>query len=150
MNDNTGTTGTSQSGTGNSNNGGRSTDVRQRAIDAYDGARDSVASAGRKASDGIDEAPLIALGAGLAVGALIAALLPKTKTEAELLGPVSRKLSDNARTAADAAREAGTARLRELGLTPDAGRDTLKTIVDGVGDAARSSAQAAVGSVKSR
>jgi ElaB/YqjD/DUF883 family membrane-anchored ribosome-binding protein len=128
--------------------GGRAEDMRRRAIEAYDGARGSVAQAGRRATDGIDEAPLIALGAGFAVGALVAALLPRTQTEAEMLRPMSRKLTDNARTAVDAAREAGSNRLRELGLTPDAGRDAIRNVVDGLGDAARTSAQAAVGSVR--
>lgn len=128
--------------------GSRTEEVRKRAIDAYDGARESVSQAGRRASDGIDEAPLIALAGGFAVGALLAALLPKTETEAELLRPVSKKLSDSARSAAEAAREAGSSRLRELGLTPDAGRDALRNVVEGVGDAARTSAQAAAGAVR--
>ena len=45
--------------------------ARQRAIEAYDGARDRV-------SDTLGEAPLIALAGGIAAGALIAALLPRT------------------------------------------------------------------------
>lgn len=127
---------------------GRTQEVRQKAAEAYDGARQSVAQAGRRASNQIDEAPLIALAGGFAVGALIASLLPKTETESELLRPVSKKLTENAKTAAEAAREAGTGRLRELGLTPDAGRDALRNVVEGVGDAARTSAQAAVGAVR--
>ena len=46
--------------------------IRSRAIEAYDGARDSVAGAGRRATEGIDEAPLIAIAAGLAAGDLAA------------------------------------------------------------------------------
>ena len=133
---------------GSSSRGGRTEDVRQKAIEAYDGAREGVAQAGRRASDGIDEAPLIALAGGFAVGALIASLLPKTQTETEMLRPVSKKLTDKARTAADAAREAGSSRLRELGLTPDAGREKIREVVQGVEDAARTSAQAAVGAVR--
>lgn len=131
-----------------SGRGGRTDEVRQKAVEAYDGARESVSRAGRRASDGIDEAPLIALAGGLAVGALIASLLPKTRTEEDLLRPVSQKLTNNAKTAAEAAREAGKSRLRELGLTPEAGRDTLRSVVDGVGDAARTSAKAAAGAVR--
>ena len=36
--------------------------AREKAIEAYDSARDNRRDAGRKAGDGIDEAPLIALG----------------------------------------------------------------------------------------
>ena len=55
--------------------------ARERAIDAYDVARD-------RTRDGIDGATILALGGGLALGALIAALLPKTQTEAD--GPAWR------------------------------------------------------------
>jgi hypothetical protein len=133
--------------------GGRpnsSTDVRQRAIQAFGGARQSVAEVGRRAGDRLDEAPLIVLGAGFAVGALLAAILPRTDKEEELLRPVADRVKQNARAAAQAARDAGTGRLRELGLTPDSGRDVVRTVVDGISDAARASAQAAVGSVRGK
>jgi len=47
---------------------------RQRAIEAYDSTRERV-------SDTLSEAPLLALAGGIAAGALIAALLPRTKAE---------------------------------------------------------------------
>ena len=122
--------------------------ARQRAIEAYDGARDRVSDAGRKAGDTLAEAPLIALAGGLAAGALIAALLPKSRAEQKLLGPVGERLTGSAKAAADAAREAGTPRREELGLTRDAGVDTIKSILKGAGDAARTSAQAAFGTVR--
>ena len=122
--------------------------AREKALEAYDSARDGAVAARRKAGDGIDEAPLIALAGGLAVGALIAALLPKTAKETALLGSVGVKITDKARAAANAARDAGQARLDELGLTRNAGADTLKSILKGAGDAARISAQAAMGAVK--
>lgn len=131
--------------------GGRHTvgsDLRKRAIDAYDGARDGVSDAGRKAGDALSEAPLLALAGGLAAGALIAALLPRSKGETELLRPAGKKLADTARAAAEAAREAGTSRLGELGLTRDAGVETLRSVLKGAGDAARTSAEAAITKVR--
>ena len=122
--------------------------ARQKAVEAYDSARDSVGQAGRKAGDAIDDAPLIALAGGIAAGALLAALLPRTRTESELLRPVGNRLTDTARSAASAARQAGTEKLQELGLTAEAGKDTLKSILTGAGDAAKASAQAAMGSVR--
>src|SRR5688572_3603436 len=119
---------------------------RQRAIDSYDGS----GAARRKATDTLNEAPLIALAGGLAAGALLAALLPKSKTEQRLLGPVGERLTGTAKAAAEAARDAGTQRLEELGLTRDAGVDTIKSILKGASDAARTSAQAAVGTVRGR
>ena len=122
--------------------------AREKAIEAYDSARETAANAGRKAGDGIGEAPLIALAGGLAIGVLIAALLPKSARETQLLGGVGGRLTDAARTAADAAKEAGKARLDELGLTRDAGAETLKSILKGAGDATKASAQAALSAVK--
>jgi hypothetical protein len=122
--------------------------IRSRAIHAYDDARDSVAGAGRRANDGIDEAPLIALAAGLAAGALIAALLPRTATETRLLRPTADRLTGTARAAAAAAKEAGTSRLAELGLTREKGAETLRSIFDGAGDAARKSADAALSAAR--
>ena len=52
--------------------------ARQRAIEAYEGARD-------RASDTFSQAPLIALAGGIAAGALIAALLPRTEMESRAI-----------------------------------------------------------------
>jgi len=112
--------------------------IRQRAIEAYDSAREGTAGAGRRAGDAISEAPLIALGAGVAVGALLAALIPTSRRERELLGPYGSRVTDAAREAAEAAKAAGSEKLRELGLTPDA-------VAEKATEAARASAQAAVG-----
>ena len=130
------------------NSGDRS--ARQRAVDAYDNARDRVSDAAGKAGDTLGEAPLIALAGGLAAGALLAALLPKSKAEQKLLGPVGERLTGTAKSAVEAARDAGTQRLEELGLTKDAGVDTIKSILKGAGDAAKTSAQAAVGTVRGK
>ena len=81
--------------------------TRQRAIEAYESARD-------RASDTLGEAPLLALAGGIAAGALIAALLPRTDTETRALRPTARRVRDTARSALDAARDTGTRRLDEL------------------------------------
>jgi hypothetical protein len=130
--------------------GGLAQDVRRKAVEAYDSARDGVGQAGAKATDAIDEAPLVALAGGLAAGALLAALLPRTRAESELLRPLGDRITSTARKAASAARDAGTEKMQELGLTREAGMDTLKSIVTGAGDAAKASAQAAMGTVKNQ
>jgi ElaB/YqjD/DUF883 family membrane-anchored ribosome-binding protein len=122
--------------------------AREQAIEAYDSARKTARKARKDASEQIESAPLIALGGGLALGALIAALLPTSKKEKELLGPVSDRIRDTASNAAGAAKDAGTARLGELGLTRDKGGDLMKQIVDGALDALKTSAKAASTSVK--
>jgi hypothetical protein len=110
---------------------------RERAIEAYDSAR-------RKATGGIEDAPMLALAGGLAAGAVLAALLPASRKERELLGPVADRIKDKASDAVSAAKEAGQARLDEPGLTRDKGSETLRTIFEGAGDAAKASAEAAV------
>lgn len=124
--------------------------ARQRAVEAYESARDGMSQAGRKAADTLTEAPLLALAGGLAAGALIAALLPKTESEARLIGPTARRVKDSARAAMDAARETGGQRLGKLGLSRDKGEETLRTLLQGVGDAVRASAEAAAGAVRDK
>lgn len=115
--------------------------ARRRAIDAYGSARD-------RTSQALDEAPLIALAGGLAAGALIAALLPGTSAERRLVRPYAERARETARSAAQAAKEAGRGRLDELGLTPDRGRDTVRSIIEGAREAVRASAQAAASTVR--
>jgi hypothetical protein len=122
--------------------------ARQRAIHAYDNARGEVAGAGRKAADSLSEAPLIALAGGLAAGALIAALLPRTAVETKALRPTVKRVRKTARAAVDAARETGSSRLTELGLTRDKGEQTIRSIFEGASDAVRASAKAAADVVR--
>lgn len=114
---------------------------RTKAIEAYDNAR-------RKATGGIEDAPLLALAGGLAAGAILATLIPASRKERELLGPVAGKIKDKASDAVSAAKDAGQARLDELGLTRDKGTETLRTILEGAGDAAKASAEAAVANLR--
>jgi hypothetical protein len=114
-----------------------SASTRQRAIEAYDSARGRV-------SDTLGEAPLIALAGGLAAGALIAALLPRTRSEARLVQPTARRVKDTARAAYNAAKDTGTARLDELGLNREKGEKTIRSLLDGMTEAARASGQAAL------
>ncbi|GAA4740494.1 hypothetical protein GCM10023264_01810 [Sphingomonas daechungensis] len=123
---------------------------RQRAIEAYGNARDRVGNAGRRAGESLEEAPLLVLAAGLAAGAAIAALLPRTRTEDRLLKPVTDRARETARVAVQAAKDAGQGRLDELGLTREKGSDTIRSIFQGFSDAAKASGQAAIGSVRGK
>lgn len=122
--------------------------ARERAITAYDSARNSAAAASRKAGDQLAEAPMAVIAGGIAAGAIVAALLPTTRRERELLAPVAGGLRDKASAAVSAAKEAGTARLGELGLTRDAGGEAIKSIIDGAADAFKVSAKAAATKVR--
>lgn len=122
---------------------GFGTSARQRAIEAYEGARD-------RASDTLGEAPLIALAGGLAAGALIAALLPRTQTESKLVGPTARRVKETARAAARAARATGSERLEELGLTRDKGQETIRSLLEDLKDTAKASADAALDAARNK
>lgn len=111
--------------------------TRQRAIEAYESARD-------RAADTLGQAPLLALAGGLAAGALIAALLPRTETETRTLRSTARRVKGTAREAFSAARDTGTQRLDELGLNRDKAEETVRSLLDGVVDAAKASANAAL------
>lgn len=119
------------------------TGARQRAIEAYDSARERV-------SDTLGEAPLIALAGGLAAGALLAALLPRTEAETRAVGPTAKRVKDSARAAYQAAKDTGSARLDELGLNRQKGEETIRSLFDGVTDAAKASGQAALDAARNK
>lgn len=117
--------------------------ARERAIEAYDQARE-------RATDRIETSPLLAIGGGLAIGALLGAILPRTRTEERLLGPVGGRIADTARTAADAAKEAGREKLAELNITREAGKGAVQSLVDGLTEAAKTSSQAALEAARNK
>lgn len=120
--------------------------LRERAIDAYDSARDRALVTTARAG----EMPLLALGGGLVLGVILGALLPKTKTEVRLLGKAGGRITEGARAAAEAAREAGREKLSELNITRDAGTSAVQSLVDGLGEAVRTSGRAALDAVRNK
>ena len=144
---------------------GRLDSVRQSAADAYQSARerttsayqtareragDAYQSAARRTSEGIDTNPVAAVLGGLALGAIAGALLPRTQREEELLGPAGRKVTDTAREAARAAKEAGRQQIDELGLSKDGVQRRLGEFADKAAGAVRTSASAATGAVSGK
>lgn len=120
---------------------GRLSGVRQTAAEAYESARartraavtttrDTVRDVGQRTIDGLETNPVAAVIGGLAIGAVVAALLPKTRREEELLGSAGRKLNDTAREAIVAAREAGRKELDEIGISRDGVRRRLEEFTD--------------------
>jgi hypothetical protein len=116
---------------------------RQRAVEAYESARD-------RATDTLSEAPLIAIAGGIAAGALIAALLPRSRTEERLVRPTARRVKETARAAYKAAKDTGSDRLDELGLNREKGEQTIRDLLKGVTDAARASGQAALDAARNK
>ena len=124
--------------------------LRERAIDAYDSARERASVARTNASEGFGNAPLLTLGGGLALGAVLGALLPRTRVEDRVLGKVGERITGSARAAADAAKEAGREKLAELNITRDAGTSAVQSLVDGLREAAKTSGEAALGVVRNK
>jgi ElaB/YqjD/DUF883 family membrane-anchored ribosome-binding protein len=122
--------------------------ARERAGGAYGSAREGVSGAGRRTAEGIESNPVGALVGGLALGALVAALLPRTQREQQLLGDYGRKINDRAREAARAAKDAGTSKLDELGINKENARQKLSEVARHASEAAKSSAGAAAQAAK--
>jgi hypothetical protein len=116
---------------------------RQRAIEAYDSARG-------RAVDTLGEAPLLALAGGIAAGALIAALLPRTQAESRLIRPTAKRVKDSARAAFEAARDTGKKNFDDLGYTRAKGEESFQNFLQGLKDTARASADAAVEAVRNK
>lgn len=149
---------------------------RQRAIDAYDSARDragealgtardragealdtardraaeALDTAKVRTSDALNDSPLLALVGGIAAGAVIAALLPRSRAEDKLVEPTARRVKDSARAALSAARETGSEKLGALSLNREGSENTISSLVEGLTDLARSSANAAVDAVRTK
>jgi hypothetical protein len=85
--------------------------------------------AGKASSDGIDKNPLAIVAGGIALGAIIGMLLPKTEREKKALGKAGKAINETAKRAANAAKDAGKAKVAEVGLGSDAIRDQFRDLV---------------------
>ena len=124
------------------------TAARERTSAAYDTARDSASRATQRTSETVETYPEAALLGGLAIGALLGAVLPRTEKESELLGSTGRRINEAATAAARAAREAARGKLDEVGLSKDAARQKLSDLASSATEVARTSATAAAQAVK--
>ena len=100
--------------------------ARERAETAYATAKTTATETGKRAQDMVEDNPVAALIGGLAIGAVIGALLPRARKESELLGGLGSRLG-----------EAGRGQLDKLGFTPDAAREKVSKLIDGAIDAVR-------------
>lgn len=115
-----------------------------RSVATRPAARSQSGSVARRVTTTVDANPLPVLVGGLAVGALVAAILPRSQRESDLLGPLGKRLTDTASSAARAAADAGKAELDTLGLNRNAARDQVGKVMDGVMKALSSAGSAAV------
>lgn len=122
--------------------------ARKAIVATLDSARDGAARAARRTAEAVEGNPLAVLAGGIAVGVLAGALLPKTERESALLGPVGKRLTEGATTAAKAARDAGVAELASAGISRDALREQAEKIVGKVMSAVQDAGDAAARAAK--
>ena len=79
-----------------------------------DRANSAFSQFGEEAASQVDNSPLIALAGGIALGAILAAVLPQSARELGLLQPVGTKVADAGRGAVDKAKQATKSQFDEF------------------------------------
>ena len=105
--------------------------ARERTLSAYETARERSRDTARQVTDQLSVYPVGAVVGGLAVGALLAFLLPRTERENRLLGPTGRKLAGAAREAAQKGIDAGRERAQDL--SGELGSKVGRAVAEAVG-----------------
>lgn len=98
----------------------------------------------------IDNSPLAIVAGGLAIGAIVGMLLPKTEREMKALGKAGKKLNKAAKRAAEAAKIAGKDKVESLGLNQDALRDQFRDLVSKASEAVKAAGKAAADEARKR
>jgi hypothetical protein len=117
--------------------------LSDKAAHAYEATRDKAYDAARTTAETLEGNPLGMLVGGIALGALVAAVLPRSQRERDLLAPAGRRLAAALTAAIAAAKEAGRGELEQLNLTPDAAKEKARSLLDGLGKAASTAGSAA-------
>ncbi len=123
----TDTSTTTNSGTGDTQGGkskgagagsGRAAEAysaaRERTSAALSSAKETASRAGQRTSQRIETNPVSAIVGGLALGGILAWVLPKSQRETEALSGVGQKLTDTAKQAAQTAMDAGRQQVNEI------------------------------------
>jgi ElaB/YqjD/DUF883 family membrane-anchored ribosome-binding protein len=105
--------------------------AKERTLSAYETARTRSRDTARQVTDQLSVYPVGVVLGGMAVGALLAFLLPRTEREDRLLGSTGRKLAGAAREAAQKGLDAG--RERAQALTGELGSKVGKAVAEAVG-----------------
>jgi len=84
--------------------------------------------------------PIALVAGGVALGAVIGALIPRPQQEKDLLAPVGKRLAEGATAAAAAAREAGKAEIDAILPQRDAAKEQIGKIIGSAFTAAKEAA----------
>lgn len=128
--------------------------AREKAAEAYEKGREAAARGVQqsrevahkvavKTNDGIDKNPLAIVLGGIAIGAIVGALLPTTEREKKVMGKTGKKLNKKAKEMAKAAKSAGKDKVDSLGLNADAVRDQFRDLVSKAALAVKAAGEAA-------
>lgn len=105
--------------------------ARERTLSAYETARQRSRDTARQVTDQLSVYPVGAVVGGMAIGALLAFLLPRTERETRLIGATGRKLAGAAREAAQKGIDAG--RERAQNLSGEIGGKVGRAVAEAVG-----------------
>ena len=128
--------------------------AREKAAKAYESRREAAArgvntskdlatKAMVKSGDSIDRNPLAIVLGGIAIGAIIGALIPSTESEKKVIGKAGKKLNKKAKKMAEAAKIAGKTKVDSLGLNGDAVREQFRSLVTKATEAVMAAGKAA-------
>lgn len=128
--------------------------AREKAAEAYEKGREAAARGVQqsrdvahqvaiKTNDGIDKNPLAIVLGGIALGAIVGALLPTTEREKKVMGKAGKKLHKKAKDMAKAAKAAGKEQVDNLGLNGDAVREQFRDLVSKAALAVKAAGEAA-------
>ncbi len=123
---------------------------KAKAESAARATRSGAQSAARKTVESVDRNPVAAVLGGLALGAIAAALLPKTQREDKLVGNVGKKVRKTAADARAVATKTAKEKLDNLGVNGEAAKSQLRDLIGKIGEAAQSAGSAAVDTVRKR
>lgn len=116
---------------------------REAAARGVQQSRDLANNVVIRTGDGIDKNPLAIVLGGIALGAIVGALLPTTEREKKVMGKTGKKLNKKAKEMAKAAKAAGKQQVDSLGLNGDAVREQFRDLVSKAALAVKAAGEAA-------
>jgi len=122
--------------------------AREKTNAAYDSALTRAAQGRARAVETFEDNPVAVLVGGLALGALVGALLPRGRREAELLGSVGERISETTKRVAGAARDSARDTIESYGLNADAALQKVDSLFETATRAATTIGSAARGALQ--
>ncbi len=110
---------------------------KDKAARAAKATAETARKAKQATADGVDRNPLSAVIGGLAVGMIVAAMLPRTKRENKIAGKVGKNIRTRAGDAAKAAGSSARETLDSLGVNKDAAKNQIRDLAGKLGEAAK-------------